>query len=151
MTEERPIWRPNEIPPLEWERIPRADQIKWWKDREPSPGKKLPMKRAVQLFRRGVITLLEFSAWVIANAAEDEIEEFVQICPPDLMAALQETLARAPADGDAEGWASRIFIHTRVYAPWVTQEEIKESERRDHEQYWAGVKLLRARLGQSAH
>ncbi len=89
MTQEHIIWRPNEIPLERWEALSRADQIKWWKDRQGPPAPKPHMKKAIRLWNRGMITQHEFLSFVANSATLDEIEEFVRECPPDLLATLR--------------------------------------------------------------
>jgi hypothetical protein len=45
---------------------------------------------------------------------------------------------------DESNWPQTFQMAT--YAPWVTAEEIKDSERRQQEQIWTGVRLLKKYL-----
>ena len=143
MSKERPIWRPNEIPPGEWEAMPREDQVRWWKDHQPPPSPRPHMKAAVRRYLRGIITKQELLILVANSAAEEEIAEFVRECPPDLLAALRDSLA--DYGPDESRWPRTFCI--RCYAPWVSAEEIREAERREQEQIWGGVRLLKQHLG----
>jgi hypothetical protein len=147
MTKERLIWRPNEIPLDQWERMSREDQIKWWKDHQEQDSQEQPppkphMKKAISLYDRGEITQTEFCTWVMKYAALEEIEEFVRVCPPELMSKLKEDLDQHGQDETK--WPRTYYMAS--YAPWVTAEAIEESRRREQEQIWNGVRLLKAHL-----
>jgi hypothetical protein len=141
MAEERIIWQPNEIPLEEWEAMSRADQINWWKSRQAKTLHKKPhMKRAIDLYNKGTLTETGFFTFVATNAVPKEIEQFVKVCPPDLLAKLKEYLTEHGED--EQKWPRTYSI--RTYFPWVTPEEIEETERREQEQLWNGVRLLKA-------
>jgi hypothetical protein len=73
----------------------REDQIAWWKAQPKAPPQlKRRMKETISLYNKGKITVGGFVCLVYELAAPDEIEEFVTACPPDLLAALKESLAR---------------------------------------------------------
>jgi hypothetical protein len=140
MARERIIWCPNEIPSEEWEAMSRADQTKWWKDhRDEMPYTKPHMKETVELYNEGCITQMEFCSVVAKLVVPEEIEDFFQACPLDLVAILKESLA---SYGDDETKWPRTFS-IASYAPWVTAEEIKESQRQEQEQIWSGVRILK--------
>ena len=142
MSEERLIWRPNEIPLEKWEAMPREEQIRWWQDHQLPPPAKPHMKKAITLYDKGHITQHEFCAFVAQIAAPEEIEEFVQHCPPQLIEVLKVQLAEYGPDESS--WPRTVRMAT--YAPWVTAEEIRDSERRQQEQIWTGVRLLKKYL-----
>jgi hypothetical protein len=100
------------------------------------------MKKAIQRYYQGAITQQGFCAFVTTIAAREEIEEFVQLCPAELMAVLKEYLANHVPDESK--WPRTFSI--ACYAPWATAEEIMESQRREQEQIWNGVRLLKAHL-----
>jgi hypothetical protein len=100
------------------------------------------MKEAVGLYDEGTITRGEFVTFVLKLAAPEEIEEFVRVCPPDLLTTLQDALA---AYGDDEADWPRMF-HAGYYPPWVSAEEIEESHRCIQEEIWRGVRLLKRAL-----
>ena len=139
MSEERLIWRPNEIPLEEWEAKPREEQIRWWKDHQPPPPAKPHMGRAITLYNKGHVTQHEFCSFVAEAAVPEEIEDFVQKCPPELMEILKRQLAEYGAD---ESEWPRTFQRA-CYAPWVTAEEIRDSQLHQQERIWAGVRLLK--------
>jgi hypothetical protein len=140
MTRERLIWRPNAVPLDVWEAMSREDQIAWWKAQPKAlPQPKPRMKEAIPLYNKGMITVGGFVCLVCELAAPDEIEEFVTACPPDLLAALKESLA---SYGEDEGTWPRTF-YSASYAPWVTPEEIEGSRRQEHQRIWDGVRLLK--------
>jgi hypothetical protein len=97
------------------------------------------MAEAVALYDEGNITEGEFVTLVLRLAAPEEIEEFVRACPPELLAALRETLA---SYGEDEAAWPRTYHMGSVF-PWVTAEEIQESQRREQQAIWRGVRLLK--------
>jgi len=139
MTEERLIWRPNEISPTAWETMTREEQIQWWKTRTAPLRPKAHMVEPVALYEKGNITVSEFVTRVLELAVPDEIEGFVRACPPELLAALRESLA---AYGEDEAAWPRTF-RLASYFPWVTAEVIEESRRHEQEAIWSGVRLLK--------
>lgn len=139
MTRERLIWRPNAIPLDVWEAMSREDQIAWWKAQEEPPEPKRHMKVAISMYKKGMITLCEFPGFAYKLAAPEEIEEFIRLCPADLLAALKESLT---SYGDDETTWPRSF-GSACYAPWVTPEEIEEFRRQDQERIWVGVRILK--------
>jgi len=142
MTKERLIWRPNDIPLEEWEALSREEQIQWWKDLEESRPKRAKphMLKAVEVYNDGNITQNEFGGLVCKLAIRDEMEEFIRGCPPDLMAEIKRMLAHYPGD-DQTKWPRTFCI--ACYAPWVTPQQIEESQRKEQEQIWNGVRLLK--------
>jgi hypothetical protein len=64
------------------------------------------MAEAVALYDEGNITQGEFVTLVLQLAAPEEIEGFVRACPPELLAALRESLA---AYGDDEAAWPRTY------------------------------------------
>jgi len=63
----------------------------------------------------------------------------VKACPPDILAELKSALSHYGPD---ESKWPRMFCMAS-YFPWVTPEEIAESKRKEQEQIWAGVRLLK--------
>ncbi|HEX3149719.1 MAG TPA: hypothetical protein VHR66_16710 [Gemmataceae bacterium] len=102
------------------------------------------MKEAVSLYNEGVYTVSGFVCFVCKLAASDEIEEFVNTCPANLLAALNESLANY---GEDENTWPRTF-HSGCYAPWTTPEEIEESSRKRQQQIWDGVRILKKKLSE---
>jgi hypothetical protein len=143
VSQERPIWRPNEIPLVEWEAMSREGQSRWWKAHQPPLPQKSHMKSAIKRYLRGIITKQEFCILVAKSAVREEIAEFVQGCPPELLAAVRECLAEYGPDDST--WP-RIFC-IRCYAPWLTAEQITEAERQEQAQMWDGVRLLKEYFG----
>jgi hypothetical protein len=142
LSEERLIWRPNEIPLEEWEAMPREEQIRWWKDHQLPPPAKPHMTSAVTLYKKGHITQHEFCSFVARIAIPEEIEEFIQKCPPELMEVLKGQLA--DYGPDESNWPRTL--RSACYAPWVTAEEIEDLQHREQEQIWNGVRLLKTYL-----
>jgi hypothetical protein len=142
MSQESLIWRPNRIPLAEWENVSREEQIQWWKDRQEPYGKP-HMKRTIKLYEKGAITLHEFPLFVCRNATEEDIPAFLEVCPAELLNALKDRLMQLPADDDDSGWPQVKWIGSACYAPWVTGEEIQESNRQRDQDFRNGVRLLR--------
>ena len=139
MMREQLIWRPNAIPLDVWEAMSRDDQIAWWKAQEKPREPKRHMKVAISMYKKGFITLGEFVCLVYKLAAAEEIEEFMRLCPAEMLAALKESLT---SYGDDEETWPRL-IYGACYDPWVPPEEIEESRRQEQERIWAGVRLLK--------
>jgi hypothetical protein len=142
MTRERLIWRPNAIPLDVWEAMSREDQIAWWKAQEKPPEPKRHMKVAISMYKKGLITLGGFVCLAYELAAAEEIEEFMRLCPADMLATLKESLATYR--DDEKTWPR--FFSSACYAPSVTPEEIEDSRRQEQERIWDGVRLLKQYL-----
>jgi len=127
MTRDHLIWRPNAIAPDDWEALTREEQIAWWKAQQKPPGLKRHMKEAIALYDEGNITLGDFISLVYKLAVPEEIEEFVRVCPPDMLAALKESLAIY--GDDEKAWPRTYSI--AAHFPWVTPEEIEKSKRQE--------------------
>jgi len=97
------------------------------------------MIRAIELYIQGQITQNEFSFSVCKLAVREEVEEFIRVCPPDLMAGLRKMLTSYGPDESR--WPRSFSIC--CYAPWVTDEEIMRSQKLEQEQVWNGVRLLK--------
>jgi hypothetical protein len=139
MTKDRLIWRPNELSTEDWEAMSRAEQINWWKARTERVPPKRRMSEAIRLYQEGNITSGEFATLSMRLAALDELDEFVRACPPELLMTLRDSLA---AYGDDEAaWPRTFFMGSHF--PWVGAEEIEDSNRREQEQIWRGVRLLK--------
>ena len=89
---ERLIWRPNRSPPDQWEGMTRAEQIAWWKENRLPPNPKSHVVTAISHYEEGTIAQSYFLVLVANLAAPEEIEEFIRVCPRDLMARLQKDL-----------------------------------------------------------
>lgn len=140
MSRERLIWRPNNIPLDVWEAMSREDQIAWWDAAFKAPPQPKPhMKKAIYQYQRGATTKHGFLGDVYALAAEDEMVEFLEVCPADLLSLLKESLAGfGPEKSD---WPR--ILSSACHAPWVTMEQIEESRRREQQQIWDGVRILK--------
>jgi hypothetical protein len=82
---ERLGWRPNEIPPEQWERLSHADQLKWWKDRVKTATPKPHMKKGIALYNEGQFTIGSFLCFTVQHATLEEVNEFERECPPVLL------------------------------------------------------------------
>ena len=87
----------------------------------------------------GEITQNEFLACVVRHAVPEQIEAFMAQCPADLLAALRERLEMY----DTATGIGPVTFRLGTYAPWVTDDEIAESQRQDQERVWRGVRLLK--------
>ena len=97
------------------------------------------MLSAVAAYEEGKITKSEFVTLACQLAAPEEIEAFVAGCPPDLLASLRETLVSY--SDDEASWPRTYRMGT--YAPWVTPEEVEESQRREQHEIRRGVRLVK--------
>jgi hypothetical protein len=139
MARERIIWRPNSIAPEIWEAMSREKQFAWWKSQPGDAPPKRHMKTAIGQYYRGIILRSEFPDAVFRRATLDEIDEFLNECPADLLLTLKESLDAYGEDESA--WPH--FLCSACFPPWVTQKEIEESERKAQENIWNGVRLLK--------
>jgi hypothetical protein len=139
MAKERIVWRPNAIPAEQWDAMSRADQIQWWEDRQELPCPKPHMREAIGLYERGDLTGTEFTVWVMRYACLEEMADFLRECPPELLARITETLTQY---GDDETQWPRTY-HLACYAPWIAADKIKAAQRREQEEIWNGVRLLK--------
>jgi hypothetical protein len=137
------IWRPNCFSPQEWDRLSRDEQIHWWRDQTTPSGLPLDPIKVVELYRRGVITLNEFTISVFKYMTESNILDFLRDCPEDLLIALRKESDRLPADDDAPGWGRLITISSASYVPWVTPEEIERCREEQRARYRDGLRLFR--------
>src|SRR4051794_27763418 len=122
---ERLIYRPNSFTPEEWDALSRDQQIKWWKDQTSREPKGLPIHplRAVRLYRKGIITQAEILSVAFMHLTEENMQEFLDGCPAEVLQKLQETVDLLPANDDDQGWSQLVSIEAGSYAPWVTDEE----------------------------
>jgi hypothetical protein len=144
MNNERLIWHPNEISPEEWNELSREQQIQWWRDRQP---KHVPVKnplRHINYFKEGKQTLVGVIAGIFDHLTDENIMEFIDNCPAEVMHALISKAETMPPDGDDNGWEQVLVFSGACYAPWVTAEEIKESERRQRQDFRDGIRVFRA-------
>jgi hypothetical protein len=93
----------------------------------------------IDCYREGTIARGGFCSEVARIAVPEEIQEFLEECPPDLLEALQKDLA---VYGEDEfNWPRTFCI--ACHAPWLTPEQIEEAQRQEQEAIWNGVRLLK--------
>ena len=146
MSDELPrIWRPNAITPEDWAKLSREQQIRWWKKvREPRNLPAPDPARGVELYSTGIITKAELPCFVFERLTEENVQGFMDSCPPDIVLYLRDDVRRLPPDDYDEGWRQLISIGGVLYAPWVTEEEIRKSQEESSRRFREGVRLFRA-------
>lgn len=138
------IWRPNGFTPEEWRRLTRDQQARWWKDQESKePVGREPL-RAIDLYREGAIAKGETPSAVFRRLTEKNVREFLTHCAPDLLLLVREHAASLPADDDEERWGEVVHIFGGEYDPWVTVEEIRETEEEAQHRFREGLRVFRA-------
>jgi len=146
--EEHPIWRPNSFTSDEWNKLSREEQIRWWKaqDSEHEEPRERPSQhplRAIEMYQDGIIAKAELPTFVFERLTPDNATEFVAECPSEFVVQLQERVNDLPGDDDDEGWSSLISIRGVLYAPWVTEEEIRAAEDEQDKRFRSGVRVFR--------
>lgn len=142
MSEEQLVWRPNHISPEEWNAKTREEQIAYWDSRPRKEAPKRHMTDVIGLYEGGAITSAECFLLLCKLAADDEVEWFVSVCPPQVMSLLLESLAAYGEDEAA--WPRTVAIV--CYAPWVSAEDVERSQGREQEAIWHGVRILKSHL-----
>jgi hypothetical protein len=97
---------------------------------------------AVRLYNKGFITRHEFVSSVAKWGSLNEMDEFIRDCPSDLMEYLKAELESYGVD---ESKWPRTF-RAGSYFPWVTAQEIEESQSQEQECIWNGVRLLKQHI-----
>ena len=134
---DRPILRPNAISPNEWDNLSRENQIQWWKDHS-TPTKPSHPLRAITLYKKGMIAKSEIPIFVFERLTVDNVREFIEGCPTELLTLLQAKAKKLPADDDDDGWKNVIIHHGAKYAPWIPMEDIREAEEESDRRYREG-------------
>ena len=137
LTEERLIWRPNEVSPDEWDRLSRDGQIHWWRDHIPPTKPRPHPLRAISLYQEGTTTRSEIPIFVFEKLTEDNVGEFIAGCPEAVQEILQLHAEQLPADDDEDGWSH----------PWVSAEDIRRAEAESNRRYREGVRMFRGHDG----
>lgn len=144
MEEPSRIFRPNAIAVKEWEKLSREQQIQWWKDREPRNLPAPDPARGVELYNAGIITQAELPCFVFERLTKDNVREFMDSCPPDIVLYLRDSARRLPPDDYNDGWRQLISVGGVLYEPWVTEEEIRQGQEENSRRFREGVRLFRA-------
>ena len=140
---ERPIWRPNSFTVEEWENLGREEQVQWWKAQNiRSPP--APPSKGIELYLKGAITLIELPGFVFGRLTLQNVEQFLLTCPADVLELLRRQSDRLPAEDDDEGWGTMRTFRSGCYAPWVSEEEIKESQLESDRRFRQGLKVFRS-------
>ena len=114
---QRIIWRPNSFSIEEWDRLSREEQIRWWKDREPKPGLPRHPLEVAGLYERGVVTKHEVGTFVFLRLTDENVHEFLEGFPVDLLTEVQSHADRLPADDDDKAWGELVFFVAACYSP----------------------------------
>lgn len=140
---EIPIWQPNSFTVQAWEALGREEQIRWWKAQDiGSPP--APPSVGVELYLKGVITLMELPSFVFERLTLQNVEQFLATCPADVLEILRRQSDRLPTEDDHEGWGTMLTIRPGCYAPWVSEAEIRESELESDRHFRQGLKAFRS-------
>lgn len=140
---ERPIWRPNSFTVEEWENLGREEQVRWWKAQDlASPP--APPSKGIELYLKGVITLMELPSFVFERLTLQNVEQFLTTCPADVLELLRRQSDRLPAEDDHEGWGTMLTIQPGCYVPCVSEAEIRESELECNRRFRQGLKAFRS-------
>ena len=137
------IYRPNAIASEDWAKLSREQQVQWWKDREPKTRAPSKPIRGIELYNTGIITKAELPCFVFERLTEENVQGFMDSCPPDIVFYLRDNVRRLPPDDYDEGWRQLISIGGVLYAPWVTEEEIRQSQEESSRRFREGVRLFR--------
>ncbi len=88
------------------------------KEREDQPKSSAihPLK-AVRQFCKGIITKAELSSFVFDRLTKENVQEFLDGCPADILQYLKESANRFPANEDNQGWDQLICIEGASYFP----------------------------------
>ena len=140
---EGPIWRPNSFTVEAWDNLGREEQIRWWEAQETRSPPPEPSK-GVEAYLKGTITRAELPTIIFERLTLTNVNEFLTTCPADVLELLRMHAYELPADGDDEGWGKLISIQGVCYAPWVTKEEIRESQLDSARQFRQGVQVFRS-------
>ena len=139
---ERPIWRPNSFTVEAWDNLGREEQIRWWEAQETRSPPPEPSK-GVEAYLKGTISRAELPTIIFERLTLTNVNEFLTTCPADVLEFLRMPADELPADGDDEGWGKLISILGGCYAPWVTNEEIRDSQLDSARQFRQGVHVFR--------
>jgi hypothetical protein len=142
---ERLIYCPNCFTLDEWEKLSREEQIQWWRDQRAKEPPRLPVQplTVVRNYERGMLTDMSFGPILFSHLTAENIHEFLKSCPADVLNQLREYASRLPPDGDP-GWSDFIMVSSACYPPWVTEEEILQSQRDRDRRFHDGLRIFRA-------
>ena len=102
-----------------------------------------PPSKGIELYLKGAITQSELPIFVFERLTQQNVEQFLATCPADVLELLRRHADRLPAEGD-DGWGKFRTFHMGSYAPWVSAEEIRESELESDRRFRQGLKVFRS-------
>lgn len=140
---ERPIWRPNVLSPEEWSRLSREEQIQWWKAHSPPPGPAPHPLEVAEWYEQGIITELEISSFVFIRLTRENVDEFFDGFPTELLDEVRRRADRLPAESDDAAWSRLVKIESGCYAPWVSDEEIRQIADERERAFRRGLQIFR--------
>lgn len=141
---ERLIPRPNAFSIESWEALSREEQIRWWKA-QPQPERRPFTSATIPRLER-MCNWAELMITVFENLTEDNVQEVLAGCPPHIFLALRKESDELPLDSDDDGWNRLLFGKAICYAPWVTDDEIREFELESRRSFRDGVRLFRKHI-----
>jgi hypothetical protein len=145
---DRIIHRPNVFSPEEWEELSREEQIQWHRDdaaRQPKGPAPSPLI-FLQQYDEGHITKTGFGLGVFEHLTEDNVEEFIDGCRPEVFEVLRQQAEEMPLDIDEYGWSQYVIARMVCYAPWATSEEVEAAEAKWRYRIRTGLKLFRTHI-----
>ena len=142
--------------PEGWSELDTVAQVETWKSvmekslLESPPT--IPIRLA-SLYKRGVITLTEFNYQVFHHALREEnVDDFLDECPPDVLNELTTIIAKLPGDDDESGWPQFGSSADPRYPNWLTDEfwdaicKLELGWYYEKRRYKEGVRVLRKAL-----
>lgn len=103
----------------------------------------------ITVYQDGMITKTGIPVFVFEHLTPDNVGEFIDSWPTELLTLLQAAGKKLPAEDDEDdddGWKNVNIHHGGTYAPWVPVEEIREAEAENDRRYREGVRLFREYL-----
>lgn len=139
------VWRPNSISQEEWDSKSRERQIAWWREtceKDEINGKR-SMIDILKFYEEGVITLSGCTSMICKRANHNEIPDFLNQCPAEIITHLRKFLHRFQGN-DPEKWPRSFFMGS--YAPWMTVDQIEACKNNEQQLQWNGVTILKQYL-----
>ena len=102
--------------------------------------KKIHMKEPIDWYTEGSLTPTGFVIEVAKRAASDEIDEFVEKCPPELLDMLKDYLKEYYGDDESK-WGQTYCIG--AICSRGSAEQWEESRQKEQQAIWDGVRLLK--------
>src|SRR5262249_52846271 len=108
-----------------WSQLSTEAQIDIWKsvmERTISePTGTLPIRIAA-LYSRGVITVAELSYSVFCALRAENVDNFLEKCPPEVLSEIATVIKNLPNDDDESGWPRYGSTSNPRYPRWLTDE-----------------------------